>query len=61
MQYFTQTGCFVHPKEVPFPGVSYTQKRDTLMGTVKQVAVRDTFQLIPLRPLRFPLKPKSWF
>ncbi len=51
MQYFTQTGCFVHPEEVPFPGVSYIQKRDTLMGTVKQVAVRDTFQLVPLRPL----------
>ncbi len=51
MQYFTQSGCFVHPEEVPLPGVSYIQKRDTLMGTVKQVAVRDTFQLVPLRSL----------
>ncbi|GAA6087515.1 uncharacterized protein LOC115384425 [Tachysurus ichikawai] len=51
MQYFTQSGYFVHPEEVLFPGVSYTQKRDTLVGIVKQVAVRDTFQRIPLRPL----------
>lgn len=51
MQYFTQSGCFVQPEEIPLPGFSYTQQRDTLTGTVRQVAVRDTFQRVPLKPL----------
>lgn len=51
MQYFTQSGCFVQPEEVPLPGFSYTQQRDPSTGTVRQVAVRDTFQRVPLKPL----------
>ncbi|XP_073694457.1 uncharacterized protein [Garra rufa] len=51
MKYFVQSGYLVQPVEQPLPGVSYTQQRDSQTGTVKQVAVQDTFQRIPLRPL----------
>lgn len=51
MKYFAQTGYFVQPVEQPLPGVSYTQQRDSKTGIVKQIAVRDTFHRIPLRPL----------
>ncbi|XP_051945253.1 uncharacterized protein LOC127617299 isoform X2 [Xyrauchen texanus] len=51
MKYFVQTGYLVQPVVQPLPGVSYTQQRDSQTGTVKQVAVQDTFQRIPLRPL----------
>ncbi|KAL1255351.1 hypothetical protein QQF64_013412 [Cirrhinus molitorella] len=51
MKYFVQAGYLVQPVEQPLPGVSYTQQRDSQTGTVKQVAVQDTFQRIPLCPL----------
>ncbi|ROI73787.1 hypothetical protein DPX16_22898 [Anabarilius grahami] len=51
MKYFVQAEYLVQPVEEPLPGVSYTQQRDSQTGTVKQVAVQDTFQRIPLRSL----------
>ena len=46
-----QTGCFIQPLEEKLPGLSYVQQRDTDSGSVRQVAVADTFQRIPLTPL----------
>lgn len=51
MKHFTESGYFVTPEAVPFPGVSYTQERDHVTGAVKQVAVQDTFQYIPLKAM----------
>ncbi|XP_066535471.1 uncharacterized protein [Hoplias malabaricus] len=51
MKYFASTGYLVQPVEEPLPGFSYTQKRVSTTGSVRQVAVRDTFQRVPLRPL----------
>ena len=52
MQYFVKLGGFIEPVEETFPGgVSYVQKRDSATGTVKQVAVPDTFQRVPLTRL----------
>ncbi|KAI7811590.1 hypothetical protein IRJ41_002398 [Triplophysa rosa] len=51
LQRIGQIGYLVQPVEQPLPGVSYTQQRDSQTGTVKQVAVQDTSQRIPLRPL----------
>nr|XP_057925469.1 uncharacterized protein LOC131127529 [Doryrhamphus excisus] len=49
MQYFLKAGGFIEPVEETFPGEgSYVQKRDSSTGTVKQVAVPDTFQRVPL-------------
>lgn len=50
MKYFTQSGNFIQPETVPLPGFSYTQERDRETGIVRQVAVRDTFQCVPLKP-----------
>lgn len=51
MKYFTQSGYFIQPEAVPLPGFSYTQETNRETGTVKQVAVRDTFQYVPLKPM----------
>lgn len=52
MQYFVKFGGFIEPVEETFPGEgSYVQKRDSATGTVKQVAVPDTFQRVPLTHL----------
>lgn len=52
MQYFVKFGGFIEPVEETFPWEgSYIQKRDSATGTVKQVAVPDTFQRVPLTHL----------
>ena len=51
MQYFVKSGGFIEPVEETFPGDSYVQKRDSATGTVKQVAVLDYFQRVPLKLL----------
>ena len=51
MEYFSNSGCFIQPLEEKHPGLSYVQQRDTESGSVRQVAVADTFQRIPLTPL----------
>ncbi len=51
MKYFTKTGCSIEPVAEYFPGVSYCQRHDSASGIVKQTAVPDSFQYIPLRPL----------
>nr|XP_054591281.1 uncharacterized protein LOC129155120 isoform X1 [Nothobranchius furzeri]XP_054591300.1 uncharacterized protein LOC129155133 isoform X1 [Nothobranchius furzeri]XP_054591301.1 uncharacterized protein LOC129155133 isoform X1 [Nothobranchius furzeri]XP_054591321.1 uncharacterized protein LOC129155141 isoform X1 [Nothobranchius furzeri]XP_054591322.1 uncharacterized protein LOC129155141 isoform X1 [Nothobranchius furzeri]XP_054591360.1 uncharacterized protein LOC129155163 isoform X1 [Nothobranch len=51
MKYFTQSGFFIQPEAVPLPGFSFTQEIDRESGNVKQVAVRDTFQYVPLKPM----------
>lgn len=34
-----------------FPGLSYVQRIDSQTGLVRQVALQDTFQRVPLQPL----------
>ncbi|XP_049333157.1 uncharacterized protein LOC111195806 isoform X1 [Astyanax mexicanus] len=51
MKYFASTGYFVQPVEEPLPGFSFTQRTDSSTGCVRQVAVRDSFQRVPLGPL----------
>ena len=51
MQYFAQSGNFIQPVEEVLPGVSYVQQRDSATGMVKQVAIPDTYQRIPLKRL----------
>lgn len=53
MQYFVKLGGFIEPVEETFrhDEVSYVQRRDSATGTVKQVAVPDTFQRVPLTRL----------
>ncbi|KAK0132606.1 hypothetical protein N1851_032474 [Merluccius polli] len=51
IQYFTKSGHFIEPIEEEFQGQSYVQRTDSETGTVRQVAVKDTFQHVPLRPL----------
>lgn len=48
---FTNSGNFIQPVEEVLPGVSYVQQRDSATGSVRQVAVADTYQRIPLQPL----------
>ena len=51
IEYFSNSGCFIRPLEEKLPGLSYVQQRDTESGSVREVAVADTFQRIPLTPL----------
>jgi len=51
MQYFTKSGNFIQPVEELLPGVSYVQQRDSATGSVRQVAVADSYQRIPLQLL----------
>ena len=51
MKYFTQSGYLVQLETVPLPGFSYMQETDREKGTVKQVAIRDNFQYVPLKPM----------
>lgn len=51
MKYFTKTGCFIDPTVECFSGISYCQQHDSACGMVKQTAVPDSFQYIPLGPL----------
>lgn len=51
MQYFAKSGTFIQPIEEVLPGVSYVQQTDSATGVVKQVAVPDTFQRIPLKQI----------
>lgn len=51
MQYFSKSGHFIEPIEEEFQGQSYVQRTDGETGTVRQVAVKDAFQHVPLRPL----------
>ena len=52
MKHFVSLGGFIEPVEETFPGgVSYTQRRDSATGTVKQIEVPDTFQRVPLTRL----------
>ncbi|XP_027141579.1 uncharacterized protein LOC109140341 [Larimichthys crocea] len=51
IKFFTQSGYFVQPEALPLPGFSYIQETDRETGTVKQVAVRDTFQYVPLKAM----------
>ena len=51
IKFFTQSGYFVQPEALPLPGFSYVQETDRETGTVKQVAVRDTFQYVPLKAM----------
>lgn len=51
IKYFTQSGNFIEPIEEVFPGVSYMSQRASDTGVVRQVAVQDTFQRVPLSPL----------
>ncbi|KAK1891917.1 Apolipoprotein L3 [Dissostichus eleginoides] len=60
MQYFVKLGGFIEPVEETFrhDEVSYVQRRDSATGTVKQVAVPDTFQRVPLTRL---LGQGTWY
>lgn len=51
IRYFTESGNFIQPVEEFFPGVSYIQRRDSATGSVRQVAMTDSYQRIPLQPL----------
>lgn len=51
LKYFTNSGNFIQPVEEFFPGVSYVQHRDSATGSVRQLAVTDSYQRIPLKPL----------
>ena len=51
IKYFTNSGNFIQPLEEFFPGVSYVQHRDSATGSVRQLAVTDSYQRIPLKPL----------
>ncbi|XP_029942559.1 uncharacterized protein LOC115384425 [Salarias fasciatus] len=51
MKYFTGSQYFVQPEAVPLPGFSYTQITTKDTGTVKQVAIQDTFQVVPLKQM----------
>lgn len=51
MEYFSNSGCFIQPLEEKLPGLSYVQERDTDSGSVRQLAISDTYQRIPLTPL----------
>lgn len=51
MKYFSETGFFIKPETQQFPGISYVQRLDASTGSVKQIAVQDTFQYVPLKPL----------
>ncbi|KAK0140170.1 hypothetical protein N1851_022924 [Merluccius polli] len=51
IEYFSNSGRFIQPLEEKLPGLSYVQQRDRDSGSVRQVAVADTFQRIPLTPL----------
>lgn len=51
VEYFVKSGCFIQPLEQNLSSVSYVQQRHTGSGCVRQVAVTDIFQRIPLTPL----------
>lgn len=51
MQHFAKSGNFIQPVEEVLPGFSYVQQRDSATGAVRQVAVPDTYQRIPLQHL----------
>ncbi len=51
IKYFTNSGNFIQPVKEVLPGSSYVQQRDSATGSVRQVAVADTYQRVPLKPL----------
>ncbi len=51
IKYFSQSGYFIQPEAILFPGFSFAQQTDRETGNVKQVQVWDTFQYDPLKPM----------
>lgn len=51
IKYYSDTGFFIKPETQQFPGISYVQRLEASTGCVKQIAVQDTFQYVPLKPI----------
>lgn len=51
IKYFSKTGIFIKPETLQCPGLSYVQRLDAFTGSVRQMAVQDTFQYVPLQPV----------
>lgn len=49
-KYFTQSGVFLAPKEIPI-AVAFYQRRNRMTGNVSQVLKNVSFQYVPIKPL----------